>query len=427
MSGAARERIRRLLGRRHSGERTRASSSSEREGELAEPQFVADPPGAIHGLKLDPRGAHLPPPPPFEETRDGDLAIRTTRFPAEHPHGKWRFREVIRRSTHELDLLAQERGAEPFAYEQSAFLDVETTSLSSGSGVLVFLTAVGEFENGDFVVRQYLMRTPQAEPTKFARLHEHLRAHRRLVTFFGKAFDRHRLLDRARFLGIPFELPPDHFDLYWMSRRLVGGRYRDGKLRTMEHELLQFHRASDLPGAFAPDAWFQMLRGEGEEPLEAALLHNLWDVVSLAALCAELSLRVEAPEDRAEWRALARVHRRDGDASRAREAFERGLEPRSSPLHWFEYADLCRRVADYPAQGDALWRVCEGSPRDPRAWEEWSKWLEHRGRDLERALRACEAALRLAPAHRRGELERRRARLLRRKGEGEDGESDPGV
>jgi uncharacterized protein YprB with RNaseH-like and TPR domain len=110
-----------------------------------------------------------------------------------------------------------------------------------------------------------------------------------LVSFFGKSFDRHRLEDKMRLHGVtpPFD-GTVHLDLYHPLRRAHRGRYENCRLKTLEKELVGFVRPDDLPGSFAPAAWFDFLGGRPHR-LEGVFRHNADDVLSLAALMSHLA------------------------------------------------------------------------------------------------------------------------------------------
>ena len=61
--------------------------------------------------------------------------------------------------------------------ERLLFLDTETTGLSHGAGTVAFLVGVGEIENGQLTVRQYLMRDYDEEPFVLKRVQQDLRYH----------------------------------------------------------------------------------------------------------------------------------------------------------------------------------------------------------------------------------------------------------
>ena len=61
----------------------------------------------------------------------------------------------------------------------------------------------------------------------------------------------------------------------------------DAKLQTMERVLCGLERADDLPGSFAPAAWYDFL-GARAHRLEDVFRHNEDDVLSLVVLTAHL-------------------------------------------------------------------------------------------------------------------------------------------
>ncbi len=131
-------------------------------------------------------------------------------------------------------------------------------------------------------------RGPEEEASLLATTAARIRASDGLVTFFGKSFDRHRLQDKMRVHGIE---PPfagrAHLDLYHPLKRLYAGAFPDGRLATLERALCGVERERDLPGSFAPAAWFDFLAGR-PHLLEEVFRHNYDDVKSLVTLAAHL-------------------------------------------------------------------------------------------------------------------------------------------
>jgi uncharacterized protein YprB with RNaseH-like and TPR domain len=175
---------------------------------------------------------------------------------------------------------------------QALYLDTETTGLSGGSGTYVWLVGLGAFELGRFVVWQGFLSEPAEERLLLEHVAERIRGAAYVVSFFGKSFDRHRLEDKMRLHGIapPFAEKP-HLDLYWPLRRRYRGQFADCRLRTLECELCGVEREDDLPGSFAPAAWFDFLHGRPHR-LEGVFQHNLDDVKSLVTLLAHLGRAV---------------------------------------------------------------------------------------------------------------------------------------
>jgi uncharacterized protein YprB with RNaseH-like and TPR domain len=215
----------------------------------------------------------------------------------------------------------------------------------------VFLVGLGSFEQGSFELWQGFLAEPAEERALLEDVAARIRAASMVVSFFGKAFDRHRLEDKMRMHGIPppFEGRP-HLDLYHPLRRLYRPRPApgsrtvalDARLRTLERELCGVEREDDLPGARAPAAWFDFLRERPHE-LEGVFRHNRDDVLSLVALAAHLARCVEecrtsgtaldgSPAARARGIAMALAREREHAGALAwfARAEERGAGPFSA-------------------------------------------------------------------------------------------------
>lgn len=233
-------------------------------------------------------------------TPSGTCIVRTASFPLDHSHGATRLRVASDLPPEQLAVAGKLPGYERLAPERRLYLDTETTSLSGGAGVLVFLVGVGRFESDAFVVRQLFMRDPSEEPAMLDVLTGLLETTDALVSFCGRTFDAPRARDRYLFQNRPLvearlrELP--HLDLHPAARRLFGHRLPDNRLRTLEERELGFHRTSDLPGAECPEAYFAYLRGTANR-IPEVMEHNLQDILSLATLEARVATGYASPDD----------------------------------------------------------------------------------------------------------------------------------
>src|SRR5262249_5914381 len=96
----------------------------------------------------------------------------------------------------------------------------------------------------------------------------------------------------------------------------------------LEREILAFPRGPDVPGAMIPRAYFDFLRHGASGLLKGVFTHNVYDVVSLAALtisaCDRVTAEPAALDEPLDLYSLARV-------------FENTLEWRSA-IHLYEMA-----------------------------------------------------------------------------------------
>lgn len=230
-----------------------------------------------------PRLLDLGPPQRLAPSRGGALA-RTSAFERAHVHGACALADGL---AFDRALMAASARDDRFAtidLERAVYLDTETSGLSGGSGTYVFLVGLGTFDTRGFEVWQGFLSDPKDERALLAETAERIADASAIVSFFGKSFDRHRLEDKMRVHGVkpPFAEVP-HLDLYWPLRRAHQGRFENCRLKTLERELAGVVREDDLPGSFAPAAWFDFLAARPHR-LEGVFRHNLEDVLSLVAL-----------------------------------------------------------------------------------------------------------------------------------------------
>jgi hypothetical protein len=358
----------------------------------------------------------------IENTR-GRFAARTRSYPESHAHGDVLLTETRSAAPAELAWLARDPALAKLDPARCVYLDIETTGLAGGAGTIPFLVALGTFEDGAFRLWQAFLRDPGEEAAALSEVAERVRAASGVVSFFGKAFDRHRLEDKMRLYRIapPFEGKP-HLDLYHPLRRLYRGAYLDGRLATFERELCGVERAHDLPGSLAPAAWFDFLAARAHQ-LEAVFRHNELDVLSLVTLAAHLArARCERRPDgsmlpgaaRARARALAALHARARQHERALEWLELALTRGGSDEGelWFERADCLRRLRAHERALEAFLRLAR-ERKDALAARAWAE-VHRLARRLKRA-ELVEESLTAGPAAAERTLTgKSRARLLAR-------------
>lgn len=343
---------------------------------------------------------------------DGVVLARTRTFDAGERHGDWRLDEAFHVEPRSFALLTGDEQLAGLDLSRAVFLDTETTGLGGGAGTYVYMIGLGRFEVADgetrFHVWQGFLAEPSRERALLAEVARRVEEADSIVSFFGKSFDRHRLEDKMRIVGVdaPFA-GRAHLDLFHPFSRLSKGRLADGRLATVESSLCGVCRQDDLPGVFAPEAWFDFLAGRAHR-LEGVFRHNLDDVVSLVTLAAYLG-RVLAGARRdglelagsrgARARAIARALADAGEREEALEWTTRAIQGERADGHGVRdlllaRAELLRRLGRLDA-AQADYDELLGEPEDVHSTPALiglAKLLEHGRKDLERAHEACLSA-----------------------------------
>lgn len=311
------------------------------------------------------------------ETPDGPAWVRTVRYPlAAHP-------DLAALLEIEADALAA-AGRDPMLARldptRAAFVDTETTGLTPDAATYTFLISVGMYENlgrdagagGEFVVRQFFMRTPAEERGQLHLAAAALERAAGLVSFNGRAFDLPLLQNRFILARRPcpwLRLP--HLDLLPAARRIWRGQLESCRLGSLEQHILNVQRtADDVPGFLIPDIYRQYyLTGTISDLLVRVFYHNLMDIVSLPLLAAKLAqlYRADGRIERlaglpgAECLGLARAYGHLGWSEAAEAAYRAALAAGLSDIE---------RGQAYRDLGYLLKRL-DRRPEAAAVWEEW--------------------------------------------------------
>jgi hypothetical protein len=161
-------------------------------------------------------------------------------------------------------------------------------------------------------------------------------------------------------------------------------------LQHLERDLLGVTRLHDLPGAECPEAWYAYLRGD-TAPMEAALEHNLLDVLSLppliAALAAAAAGRAPAHDLHSAGLAFARSSLEERALPLQLAAAERAQDGELAGRAHAEASRLLRRRGETDRAVAESLAATESDPTLPGPWIALAKHAEHVGRDADLALR----------------------------------------
>ena len=255
-------------------------------------------------------------------------------FDSEHCHGKVRLGRFSCDDLRRLMTVMHEKDAVPDR-ESIVYLDTETTGMQ-GAGMVPFLVGLGYFKGDDFHVVQYFSRDFDEEPSMLHALGKMLRGFRLVVTYNGATFDIPLL--ESRFILARFENPllgMPHLDLLTGARRLWRNGHGSCRLVALEREIVSFLRGPDIPGSMIPRVYFDFVnRGSSSAhpddqahlKMKTVFTHNVYDIVSLAALtvCACDRVTAEpAPFDNPlDLYSLARILENTPDWKRSRVLYE---------------------------------------------------------------------------------------------------------
>ncbi|MBN1501746.1 MAG: ribonuclease H-like domain-containing protein [Spirochaetes bacterium] len=169
--------------------------------------------------------------------------------------------------------------------EDLLFFDLETTSLSTGSGNYPFLSGIGYIDGDDFITEQLFMENYSDEPAILNYLLDFFNNAKAVVAFNGKTFDIPLIKTRYkinRIPGFPVKIPV--IDLIIPGRRIFKKVWENCALQTFEKQIIGFERTDDIPGWQIPQAFFEFQKEGILEPIGRIIDHNKYDIISMYVL-----------------------------------------------------------------------------------------------------------------------------------------------
>lgn len=376
-----------------------------------------------------PRGEPvLPPSVTRSDSTLGPVYFAEQFWPLEHRHGAIALEDAL-----QLDALtAQRLGHDllPADFREAAFIDIETSGLSGGTGTYAFMVGVGTFEGFAFRIRQFFLADLASEAAMLTAVAETIDRKNILVSFNGRTFDLPQLATRYALHRLPplgLEMP--HVDLLFAARRLYRRRLDSCRLGTIEQSLLGLQRHDDVPGWLIPSLYFSYIQRGQAAGLRPVFQHNALDVLSLVTFLAHLDSVTarDAAGDPEHWLALGVWDQGQGRTDEAERLFRLAWQADSASGAGGEalqrLARLNRRSGHWQ-ESERLWRAERQTTSSPQrqifAAVELAKILEHRRRDFGLALRQVRDASQILaslPRHEgpisvtRGDLDHRVERL----------------
>ncbi len=356
-----------------------------------------------------------------------DLFVGREDYDTGHLHGNNRLEEIYNVLPEVIGGGTTDEGLQEFHADGALFIDTETTGLSGGTGTYAFMVGIGYFDDGRFVVEQFLMRDQAEEAAMLALLGERLARSRFLVSFNGKSFDMPLLETRYILSRLDADLlQRPHLDLLYPARRIWKRSLQSCRLANLETQLLGVERVGDVPGELIPGIYFDYLRTRNGSRLERVFYHNKLDILSMVTLTALVhrllsDSRAVCRSDGLEQYSLGRIHLERGLLSEAEAAFLGALQ--SCPYGDREWEIVKHLSLTYKRGGAGekavqAWQdmIAIDGARDIFPFIELAKYYEHQEKDPAQAIHYAEQGRRvpfLSPmveaeiVHRIGRLQRK--------------------
>ena len=342
-----------------------------------------------------PRGEPvLPPSVKRSDSTLGPVYFAEQFWPLDHRHGAIALEGAL-----QLDALTAQRLGQdllPADFGDAAFIDIETSGLSGGTGTYAFMIGVGTFEGFAFRVRQFFLADLASETAMLAAVAETIDRKNILVSFNGRTFDLPQLATRYALHHLaPLGLEMPHIDLLFAARRLYRRRLDSCRLGTIEQSLLGLQRHDDVPGWLIPSLYFSYIQRGQAADLDPVFLHNALDVLSLVTFLAHLDTvtGTQSAGDPEQWLALGVWDEGQGRTDEAERLFRLAWQADTASEAGGEavrrLARLNRRRGRWQ-ESERLWQTEKETTSSPQrqifAAVELAKILEHRRRDFGLAL-----------------------------------------
>lgn len=305
------------------------------------------------------------------------------------------------------------------------FFDTETTGLSGGAGMVVFLCGFGFFCDRRFRVVQYFMPDYPEEPLLLYLAGRHFTPDTVLVSYNGKAFDWPMITQRLTINRMDIPGIADHLDVLHPARSLFRRLGEDCSLISLEKHLLSFDRGEDIPGYLIPSKYFDYLYDRQPGMIPEIIRHNRLDVVSLALVTRyipEVLLRPERINSTPLFEGVINhffKNRRFQPLIDYVGKTRPGYLEESSAVALLQYS-LALKKSGRHDEASRIWKMASAGHTGPHVLQhliELAKFQEHREKDPETALETVDLLLSLdvTPSQKRQALHRRR-RLIAKTG-----------
>ncbi len=274
-----------------------------------------------------------PQPHPLPLERE-DIQFTENPYSLEARYGNIRIGQGLNISSETLAHLSNDPAFENLDLSSALFIDLETTGLSGGTGVVPFNVGMGYYRDDKFWVGQFFLGELGSEEKMIQELEHFLEDHnfQSVVTYNGKSFDLPLLETRYILHRIPFNLGAlPHLDFLFPARCLWKHKFESCRLTYLAKEVVGTYREDDIPSSEVPWRYFEYLKTGNYDLIEPVLYHNAEDILSLLGVVViGASIFSEDEEmciaDAMDFFGAGKVMERRGDTKAASRFFTKALD-----------------------------------------------------------------------------------------------------
>jgi len=309
------------------------------------------------------------------------------------------------------------------------FIDLETTGLSGGAGVIPFNVGMGYYRDDKFWVGQYFLGELSEEERMIKEMGQFFKDMEfdSIVTYNGKSFDIPLLETRFIIHRTPFELSGlPHLDFLFPARSLWKHKHESCRLYYLAQEVVETYREEDIPSSEIPWRYFRYLHTGNYDLIEPILYHNAEDILSLlGVVVVGASILTEDLEeltpDSMDFFGAGKVMERLGDKKEASRFFSKALDGKLTDevgLSTRHRLSLQFKRNEKWENAVMLWEEMAAANQPSYdllySLRELSMYYEHREKELEKALRYAEEGFVVSrgfSSHYEEDFTRRRERI----------------
>jgi uncharacterized protein YprB with RNaseH-like and TPR domain len=359
-------------------------------------------------IHLKPHAPSKPKAPVFEQQPIEPLNLLENTYDLKAKYGRFSFSQGLEIPGDVLACFSREPAFSSLDLSTALFIDLETTGLSGGSGVIPFLAGLGYYRDDRFWVVQYFLGDPAEEDRMISEMSQFFKdmEFRSLVTYNGKVFDIPLLETRFVLSRQPFPLADlPHLDFLFPARRLWGHKYENCRLFNLALEVVRTGRTEDIPSAEIPWRYFQFLQTGNFSLVEPVIYHNAEDILSLLGVVIAGAQIFSGDVDTCladgmDYFGAGKIMESIGDQERSAEFFQQALAGDLTvevSLSVKRRLSLKHKKEQAWVQAVSLWKEMVDSEQNSRdmlfSFRELAMYFEHREKAYETARRYAEEGL----------------------------------